>query len=73
MKIPTFENWVSSGDQFKVDAIVLCNLGEIQTIKDCTLYFSTFTRQPFYTKNGYKVEDYFFVEEILFIENLRKV
>lgn len=73
MNFPTFEQWLESPHQFNIDLVVLCNIGEIQYLKDCTLYYSTFTKEPFYMKKGYKVEEYFFIKEILFIENLRLV
>lgn len=59
MNFPTFEEWLESPYQFKVDLVVLCNLGEIQRMDDCTLYHSNFSKEPFYMKNGYKVEEYF--------------
>lgn len=73
MNFPNFEEWLESPYQFKVDLVVLCNLGEIQRMDDCTLYYGNFTKEPFYMKNGYRIEDYFFVKEILLMDNLRLV
>jgi hypothetical protein len=75
MDIPTFDQWFNSSKQFYCDLAVLCKQGEIQYINDCIISYplSCENKIPRYVKNGYNVEDYFFVESVLFIESIREL
>jgi hypothetical protein len=71
--MPTYEEWLSSCFQYICDAYVSCTDGTEQYIKGCSFNYSLYSKEPVITKRGYFIHEFFFVDKVVRIENIRKI
>lgn len=71
MEKPTFKEWLDSNFRTICDVTVKRYDGEIQNILDCNFDYG-YRGNELITKKGYKISDYFFVDQVIGVFNFRE-
>ena len=71
MEKPTFKEWFDSNFSTLCDVTVKCCDGEVQNILDCDFGYG-YRGNELITKKGYKISDYFFVDQVVEVFNFRE-
>ena len=72
MNKPSFDEWFNAKVDYLCDVTVKCTDGSVQNINECNFNYG-FRGNELVTKKGYKISDYFFVDQVIEISNYRVV